>query len=98
METVYRQRTSNFIEPRTKSKIIPKRSGKLTDLIKMTDELLEKKYDFVKPIYKVVEYYESKQPRRSRSSKPQLHRDDRVLFKEIIYYEALMTKNPILLK
>ncbi|PEJ92659.1 hypothetical protein [Bacillus wiedmannii] len=98
METVYRQRTGNFIKPKTNSPVIPKRSGKLTDLIKMTDDLLEKQYDFVKPIYKVVEYYESKQPRRSRSSKPQLHRDDRVLYKETIYYEALMTKSPILLK
>lgn len=98
METVYRQRTGNFIQPKTKSPIIPKRSGKLTDLIKMTDDLLEKKYDFVKPIYKVVEYYEPKQSRKSKSSKPQSFRSDRVLYKETIYYEALMTKSPILLK
>ncbi|PFK01351.1 hypothetical protein COI97_15920 [Bacillus cereus] len=97
METVYRQRTGNFIQPRSKSKIIPKRSGKLTDLIMMTDELLKKKYEFVQPIYKVVEYYEPKQPIKSRSSKPQRHREECVLFKETIYYEALMVKSPNLL-
>ncbi|PEW95881.1 hypothetical protein CN446_15000 [Bacillus cereus] len=97
METVYRQRTGNFIQPRSKSKIIPKRSGKLTDLIMMTDELLKKKYEFVQPIYKVVEYYEPKQSRKSKSSKPQRFRSDRLLYKETIYYEALMIKSPNLL-
>ncbi|MCU5498750.1 hypothetical protein OCF63_12160 [Bacillus wiedmannii] len=94
MKTIYRQNTCVFNVPENNRRVIPKRSGKITDLIKTTDDLLEKGYDFLEPIYKVVEHYELKQATTARSTKPQQYRGERLLYKEKIYYEALMVESP----
>ncbi|WP_256679652.1 hypothetical protein [Bacillus cereus] len=62
-------------------------------MIDQTDELLNRGYDFVEPIYMVIEVDDDERPSSCTRQEPGGQRRpfrDAIAFKENVYFEALM--------
>ncbi|TBL15263.1 hypothetical protein EYB35_07230 [Bacillus paranthracis] len=87
--------TFSFGKESDPNKPFTKKSYNLFSLIDQTDDLLRRGYDFVKPIYMVVETNDTDIPKSVVRTEPgNLRRPyrERQSFKENVYFEALMKR------
>ncbi|WP_242300704.1 hypothetical protein [Bacillus cereus group sp. BfR-BA-01494] len=98
MKVITRKRLRNnfsFGKESDKTKPFAKKSYNLFTLIDQTDELLSRGYDFVEPIYMVIEVDDEERPKSCTRQEPgSLRRPyrDTLAFKENMYFEALMKR------